>query len=173
MKLELPYRNHLSEKEITELNKIKIKQRYKKNQIHCKGNGNLIKPKGFWYSYKNEWFNICKKESYRKNKYVYKVNINKNQFTTIDKPNKNKILLLNSVKDYKKFEKIQKKLNNNLKFKKYIINNFTGLDISPNLFYSKYFKNEYFIFYGWDLPSGVIWDLRIIDIKINKIQKGL
>jgi hypothetical protein len=118
----------------------KIIFNFKYKQFIC------IKPNGFWYSCYNSWYDWCLiKMPHWLHKYVHKININKNVVTNIE--NKNKLLVINTIKDFDIFNKKYRHLGffdkinlwNNKKDESYMINwnevskDYDGIEICPFL----------------------------------------
>ena len=117
----------------------------KLKRVNYMKNNNIVKnnkPHGLWFSINNEWINyICDNEmkQYINNyNYLIKIKIKKD----------NKILII--TKDNFKYKK-----NGGINWK-YLFNNYDGIILNSDLI-----KNDtsdiYYLFYGWDVKSGVIW----------------
>ena len=108
----------------------------------------FIKPNDFWYSCYNSWYNWCLKEMpHWLHKYVHK--INKNVLTNIKNKNenKNKLLVINTIKEFDIFNKKYRYIGffetinfwSNKKDESYMINwnevskDFGGIEICPYL----------------------------------------
>jgi len=63
-----------------------------------------FKPVGYWYSLGKEWYNLWYKFFDHKvtNEVICEIKVKKNMFTTLDKKEKGKILVIDSLKDVKK-----------------------------------------------------------------------
>jgi hypothetical protein len=175
---DVPNRNKLTTEPILLFKKIKYKQ-------------NWLKPKGIWYGLKHYWLDYYTNNYERKqtskfkyNGFIYKIKITTEIFTTINLPNKNKILLIKSIKDLKAFEqlyyykKITKTTNECQKFlgeKVLYINwnqvtkDFGGIEINYNPWSNGQFllndnyKNYLPFWYSlWDVPSGCIWSYDLL-----------
>jgi hypothetical protein len=86
-----PYRTHISFTKIKEL----FNEKLDDNILNQK-----LKPIGFYYSFKDEWYNFLNNEmNYKKQiKYIYELKLNSNLFINInDKPDINKILLIKNI----------------------------------------------------------------------------
>jgi hypothetical protein len=160
-KLNFPLRNHITNRKI----KLDLTKTYNQD----KKSENIFKPSGFWYSCKKSWYNWCYENmSDRLGKYLYEVNINNT--IGIDNINKDKILIIDNKKDFKKFGKKYKKI---LKGQTSIDWNtvskdYGGIEICPYL--SDFRMNDnYEWYYTWDVASGCIWNLKPI-IKSIKLK---
>lgn len=90
--MELPKRNFISENKQIDLN-VKYKQ---------KGD---FKPIGLWYSCYSSWYNwVTENMNQGLEKYIHKLNLNYGVLTTINNKNPNKILVINNLIDFNKFE---------------------------------------------------------------------
>jgi len=130
--------------------------------------GNQIKPNGLWYGYGSEWVDFAMDPA---NKglsgmvtgadYFYELDVH---YTTLENPNKDKVLLLRNYEDAGKLsELIDGELNRvggMMMANWYAISAlFGGLEVADGL-------ESYF---GWDIPSGCIWSKNAIK-SINLIQ---
>lgn len=174
---KIPSRNKLTSEPITEIVNVKYKQSW-------------LKPSGFWYGLKHYWMdfytNDWKRKKATKFKYdgfIYKISINKNIFTSIDSPDKNKILQIKNKKDLKKMEQIyniSNKETKNLDKKigstniyvnwKKVAKDFGGIEIKYNPwdsldYYGPNNSNKNYLpfwYTTWDVPSGCIWSWFIL-----------
>jgi len=124
------------------------------------------KPEGFWYSCGNEWYNWVKIEMPEwLYKYIYRIDvINK---TNINKPNKDKLLILSTIKDFNVFiNKYKENRGQFINWKK-VSKDFGGIEICP---YSKKLANKYQWYETWDVASGCIWNYKPIIKKISLIH---
>ena len=64
------------------------------------------KPVGFWYSCYNSWYNWTEmNDGMFQEKYIHKININSKVLTDIKNKNKDKLLVINNLKDFDIFNK--------------------------------------------------------------------
>lgn len=133
------------------------------------------KPPGVWYGIKHHWadfIDISSSNKVYKVKNLFKLNLNKKSFTDINKPNKNKILVLKKVSDFVKFTnkyKDQDKTNTKIKWFD-VMKDYGGIE-NPKIIYNLHnwkfsdIKKDYSEieawYYGWDVPSGVIWNNKV------------
>ena len=127
------------------------------------------KPRGFWYSCYNDWYNWTQEtELYKyQYKYIHKININNRVLTNIrnknQNKNQNKILVINNVKDFdifnKRYAHLYKDENNN-----YLVNwdkvakDYGGIEICPYLS-----ERRHYLWYDtFDVGSGCIWNIKAI-----------
>tara|TARA_Y100000780_G_C13484995_1_gene340001 strand:+ start:67 stop:618 length:552 start_codon:yes stop_codon:yes gene_type:complete len=163
--MKLPRRNKIDKNK-----KIKFTKKYKQSS-------NQFKPRGFWYSCHDSWYNWIIEEGMKKilYKYIHKVNINNNVMTSIGKKDKNKLLIIKSIKDFDIFNKkygteYKKKMifndgdnsSNSINFYKIdwikVSKDYGGIEICPFLQ-----KRKGYIWYcGWDVASGYIWNTEAI-----------
>ena len=65
-----------------------------------------VKPSGFWYSCYNSWYNWTEmNDGFGHHKYIHKININSKILTDIENKNKDKLLVINNLKDFYIFNK--------------------------------------------------------------------
>lgn len=146
----LPYRNHISYKKIPKILKLSTSNTF-------------IKPNGFWYGIRDEWYNFLLKEMMIKPKYIYQVVLYPQSFTTINHPNVNKILQIKSIHDWYLFDE---KYHSNWNLVK---QDFGGIEI-PNLKkLRQQDKTHSLVLDAWDVSSGCIWNIDIIK-RINFID---
>lgn len=139
-----------------------------------------FKPDGLWYAKDNEWKDWAKKNLKRKYKYHYKISI---YLTTLDKPDKTKILKIYTMNELIKFTiKFGKKKSSPISdfilidWKK-VAKKFGGIEIKILKYIDiseidKYFKTEQTSLmwnYSFDIASGCIWNMKSIrDISLVK-----
>ena len=90
-------------------------------------------------------------------KYIHKLNLNYGTLTTINNKNPNKILVVDNLTDFNKFELEYLKPNKFINWHK-VSKNYGGIEICP-YFISKRTTRWY---YPWDVASGCIWNSSII-----------
>lgn len=143
--MELPKRNFISNNKSIDLS-LKFKQK------------SDFKPNGLWYSCHSSWYNWVKENMEdRLAKYIHKLNLNYGTLTNIDNKNPNKILVINNLTDFNKFELEYLKPNKFINWDK-VSKNYGGIEICP-YFISKRTTRWY---YPWDVASGCIWNSSII-----------
>ena len=146
--MRLPKRNKIDKnKKIT----FNVTTKYKQTK------GYYYKPKGFWYSCYNDWYNWVSIEMPEwLHKYIHKININKDVLTDIRNKNKNKLLVINNVKDFDIFNKRYgyKRGINWIK----VAEDYGGIEICPFL----YKRSNYLWYAIWDVASGCIWNTKSI-----------
>ena len=126
--------------------------------------GRAFKPSGLWYGYGTEWLEFAKEEpgllkKFTEPEYFYQLEITT---TTIDNPDKNKVLLLDTDEDFRKFkEKYRFTRAGQFIFSDWaaIANDYAGMEVTENLDRSV----------GWDIRSGCIWNKNAIT-KIVTLQ---
>ena len=147
--MRLPKRNHMSKNK-----NLKIYKFYKQKST--------FKPNGLWYSYYNSWYKWLDKEQLQNRfyKYIHHIIINNNSLTNIDKKEANKILVINSIKDFDSFHKRYK-----IKINKYdcinwklVSKDYGGIEIAPYLLERR--KIDWYN--TFDIASGCIWNNKII-----------
>ena len=160
-----------------------------------------LKPNGFWYSCYDSWYEWCLQNMPSGlHKYIHKININKNVFTDIKNKDKNKLLVINNIKDFDIFNKKYQGIkfddkndfaniygvdNSNFWEKKgggtnlikwdKVSQDFGGIEICPYLL-----KRKYYLWYNvFDVASGCVWNIKsiikssdLIYEKKNKIYES-
>ena len=176
---EFPYRNHIPKinYNLKELKIETIKPLKKFDKLH--------KPKGLWYGIRHHWADFESNKTSFVNKFsqkVYKINnlfkliLKKDAFTDINNPNKNKILVLKKISEFDKFT--NKYYQNKIGIRwSDVMKDYGGIEI-PKLIYNLHnfhltdVKKDYSDirnwYYGWDVPSGIIWNNKVSH-KIIKI----
>ena len=162
--------------EFPERNKISNDKYLKTNYIDKKFNQTIDwKPKGLWYSSYDSWYNLILNDIGLTEwlyDYLYKIDINNNNLTTIrdkNKNNKNKLLVIRDTKDFNIF---CKKYKNKVKIIslgrshhiiyinwKKVSHDYGGIEIIPYL--NK--KRNIDWYYTWDVASGCIWNNELIE----------
>ena len=174
---DIPYRNFISKKRVSLKGFDKLKTL--KPSI-CR------MPHGKWYSIKHYWLENLRLEynydkiNYKKDtpllkydledKFFHKLVLNRESLTNLKKKDKNKILLIKTSKDLLKFSKeYSDKKTISSGVYKYTIdwckvsNDYAGLEIPYFLKKLHDLGNPLTgWYYGWDIPSGVIWNPTVI-----------
>lgn len=164
----LPYRNHISSKKV----KLDLKTNYSKND-------SSIKPIGFWFSLRDDWYNFLIDEMNIKPKYIYEVKLKYGSLTTIDKPDYNKIVQIKTIDDWTKLRNkyiITNKKNKYdwSKLKKHFggieitnhntIINKIKIDIKSNDIETlRKTISDNITLMSWDVDGGCIWNLDILE----------
>ena len=181
---DIPYRNFISKKRITLKTLSKLK---KIKPSTCR------MPHGKWYSIKHYWLENLElnlnynKIDYKKisllkkyklgNNYFHEVILKCDTFTDIEHKDKNKILVIDSSKDMIKFSKEYcDTIFSEKNAKEYemnwckVSNDYAGLEIPRFIKKCHDLANKLTSwYYGWDIPSGVIWNPDVIK-SINIIE---
>lgn len=142
-----------------------------------------IKPSGFWYGIKDEWYNFWKQIEKTDLKHFYKItikNFKKNSININSKSNNHKILVLKTKQDKITFEKKYGHPDEEIPEIIFIdwskvMKDYGGIEllyINKN----KTKKNEEFFEDIWvdvfDVRSGCIWSEKLLhQIKVEKITK--
>ena len=137
----------------------------------------IFKPKGLWYSIGNKWIEWNEIEQVRQI-CCYLYVIEPTEYTTLNKPDKNKVLLINTIPKVIQFSKKYKKQNNYdhvlINWKK-VAKDFGGIEFNPFFHFINNKKLKYVLWYTTlDIPSGCIWNKNLIKIKLlleNKNNK--
>ena len=122
-----------------------------------------VKPSGFWYSCYSSWYNWVNIEMpHLLYKYIHKININKNVLTNIRYKNKEKILVINNIKDFDLFNKKYGYIDKNnlyelIQWAK-VEKDYGGIEICPYLTE----RSNYLWYSSFDVASGCIWNIKSI-----------
>jgi len=129
------------------------------------------KPIGFWYSCYGAWYKWILMEGMGDflHKYIHKININPGVLTNIRNKDKNKLLIINNLKDFDTFNdryKAERRMRTKHRINwKAVSNDYGGIEISP-------YRSERSLsplwYYGWDVASGCIWNTQSI-IKTSEL----
>lgn len=124
--------------------------------------GAINKPSGLWISVNDEWKKWCIEENFHIEE-LY----TQNEIKILDF---SKIFISNTIEDIKSFKDKYSKLDSLIIFidwqkvmKDYdgiIIHNFYDLKYKDDLLYDE----KFMWLYSWDIPSGCIWNLNIIEV---------
>lgn len=162
---EFPIRNHLSNAKNIDLSLTYIQ------------NNNSSKPIGLWYSIGDAWYNLCKRNNYYIDKYLYELNID--NFVEYDGnayPDKVlKLLKKDMMKFNDKYITRSNFLIGGINWVR-VANDYAGIEFSDYSFTDEECANPRFP--NWwatiDIPSGCIWNLKVIkSIKWNFPYRGL
>ena len=162
-------------------NKISKHKKFYFDVIYLQSN-ELYKPRGFWYSCYNGWYDWILENNMLNflYKYIHKINIKKNVITDIRTKDKNKLLVINNLKDFDLFNKeygyhasYGKTFWKNAGGDNILIRwndvskDFGGIEICPYLQ-----KRRYYLWYnGFDVASGCIWNISPIIENINLVYQ--
>ena len=121
-----------------------------------------MKPFGFWYGFGGEWIDWCRSEMPNwTGKYIYGVdvhNINILRITTHMELTQFSHEYQSNVSDtgYKREagEAIDWKM---------VASKYDGIEINPYQFEARY---QYMWYYGWDIASGCVWNLKNVELKL-------
>ena len=161
-----------------------------KNIYNVKQTNKIFKPLGLWYSLNNEWINYVHENNMDKTyKFFYEIKVT---YTKINNPDKNKVLLIKSNKDFqllmKKYFRINEYSNGYISIDcnwENVEKDFAGIEII-NLkklklsnktiqYIEKKYKNslinEYLLWtQTLDIDSGVVWNISALKyIKLIKL----
>jgi hypothetical protein len=184
---DVPHRNHVSSSEIKKLHN---RTQYERDQFYRKSDynnsgvfiGKILdvmslqlrnKPSGLWYSMKWHWldwdslnYEVNPSKEYIYSGYFYEVAFGADIFTDINTPNKDKILSLEGdTSKYIFWEKYKQPTNSFTQCFRLInwirvAQDYAGIEI-PDLTRSNQLKHRWS--YGWDVPSGCIWNVSVIE----------
>lgn len=156
--IKLPKRNKMD-------NKKKIKFNFEKKYQQVSG----IKPRGFWYSCYNDWYNFTQREDQFHSKYIHQININSRVLTNIQNKNKDKLLVIHNLKDFDIFNSryayelrysndSENDLLNYLVDWNKVSQDYGGIQICPYLKKRK----KILWYYSFDVASGCVWNIKSI-----------
>ena len=139
-----------------------------------------LKPRCYWYSLGKEWYNFWFEGNEMekvKNQVVCEIKVKRNMFTTLEKKEKGKILVIDSFEDVKKLYKKYSKLVK-LEVSKHRLIDFNEVaKIYGGIEFRNYGKirkriiedyRYYSSYLTIDVSSGCIWNLSLIDV----VKKG-
>ena len=129
--------------------------------------GESQKPRGLWYGFGTDWIEFTREphnagllDYYVKPEYLYELEIDT---TTIDNPNPNKVLSLQTNEDFNKLsEKYEVASMMRITIADWysISKDFGGIEVSDSVVHS---------FGTWDISSGCIWNKNVIK-KVTTLQ---
>lgn len=119
-----------------------------------------MKPEGFWYGFGNEWVDWCKYEMPdRIGKYKYNVDVGDTN-----------ILKIKTLNELKKFNQdyhsnlFDNDISMHIDWVK-VASEYDGIEINPYQYQARF---DIFWYYGWDVASGCVWNLK--NVKLNLIK---
>lgn len=168
-------------------NKIDSRCHLDKNRNYRKIIG--FKPTCYWYSIGNGWYKFWYEYAEMqevKDQVVCQVDVKRNSFTTLDKKEKGKILVIDSLEEVKKLNKkysVMKPLHEGKKARLIDFNKLSetygGIEFRN---YSKIkkeikenkrlnWRRDYIWYFMLDVSSGCVWNLNLIDVKeVGKLK---
>ena len=149
--MKFPYRSKLSSR------KIKLDP--------TKSYSNVIdlKPPGFWYSFRRQWYDFCKAEGLPYNyRYLYEVKLKPNRFTDIHNPDESKVLVITDWEALLKFKRTYFK--DTINDWTNLVSSFAGVEFHNYVSLRNRLKRSPFKTFmsSLDVACGVIWDLSVI-----------
>ena len=137
----------------------------------------------YWYSLGDDWYKFWyekEKMDKVKNQVVCEIKIKRNMFTTLEKKEKGKILVIDSLEDVDKMNKKYLRIIRDRKLIDFneVAKKYAGIEfrnyhkIRDYLFKNDLlFSERYFWYTSIDVNSGCVWDLDIIEVeKIGKLK---
>lgn len=160
---------------------IKIKKIYKTKQF------DTIKPNGLWYAENKLWLNFAMNILKKTYKHFYVIKPN---YTTFDNPDRQMVLELSTVTDFDKFTFKYGYVKRGPTFDsifihwKKVAKKYGGIEVTSGVKNRRYIESKHDVkhyrkhgfdikegsttwFYGFDIPSGCIWDPEAIKEKIE------
>ena len=175
-------------------------------QLNTIKQGIFFKPSGWWYAFGDEWLNFWNKDFYQDKEWeknragssydgsICSIKIPKKCYTTLDKKEKDKILVLSSLDEILQFQKLYSKQTRVGKFKStkilydkvstiYCGIEFRNFEKNRKKLEKMYgddpYKSDQYIDYpNWyntlDVASGCIWDFKplIGAIDVEMVQES-
>lgn len=151
-----------------------------------------FKPKCYWYSLGDEWYKFWyESEKMRevRDQVVCQVSVKRNSFTTLEKKEKGKILVIDSLDEIKKLNRrysVVKKIITSKKVYNWRLIDFNKLSETYGGIefrnYSKIkkeingnkrlnWRRDYLWYFTLDVSSGCVWDLNLINVKeVGKLK---
>ena len=121
-----------------------------------------MKPRGFWYGFGGEWIDWCRHEMPNwTGKYIYGVdvdNINILRITT-------HMELMQFSREYQSDVSdtgYRREAGEAIDWKM-VASKYDGIEINPYQFEARY---QYMWYYGWDIASGCVWNLKNVKLKL-------
>lgn len=141
-----------------------------------------LKPRCYWYSLGKEWYNFWFEGNEMekvKNQVVCEIKVKRNMFTTLEKKEKGKILVIDSFEDvkklYKKYSKLVKSEDSKYRLIDFneVAKIYGGIEfrnyskIKQQIFeFKKLNQVRYYLSYlTVDVSSGCVWDLSLIEVE--------
>ena len=164
-------------------NKIDSRCHLDKNRNYRKIIG--FKPQCYWYSLGDEWYKFWyEREEMQevRDQVVCQVSVKRNSFTTLEKKEKGKILVIDSLDEIKKLNKrysVVTKLKAKLIDFNKLSETYGGIEFRN---YSKIkkeingnkrlnWRRDYLWYFSLDVSSGCVWDLSLINVKeVGKLK---
>ena len=121
-----------------------------------------MKPSGFWYGFGGEWIDWCRSEMPNwTGKYIYGVdvdNINILRITT-------HMELMQFSREYQSDVSdtgYRREAGESIDWKM-VASKYDGIEINPYQFEA---RMQYMWYYGWDIASGCVWNLKNVKLKL-------
>ncbi len=121
-----------------------------------------MKPFGFWYGFGSEWIDWTRSEVPDwVGKYIYSVDIGNSN-----------VLQINTHMELMQFNREyqsnisgtgHRRLEGEVIDWKKVADKYDGIEINPYQFEARY---QYLWYYGWDIASGCIWNLKNVKLKL-------
>jgi len=117
-----------------------------------------MKPFGFWYGFGSEWIDWTRSEMPEwVGKYIYSVDIGNTNVLQI----KTHMELMMFNREYQ--SNLSDTGHRRLIDWKKVADKYDGIEINPYQFEARY---QYLWYYGWDIASGCIWNLKNVKLKL-------
>ena len=117
-----------------------------------------MKPFGFWYGFGSEWIDWTRSEMPEwVGKYIYSVDIGNTNVLQI----KTHMELMMFNREYQ--SNLSDTGHRRLIYWKKVADKYDGIEINPYQFEARY---QYLWYYGWDIASGCIWNLKNVKLKL-------
>ena len=127
------------------------------------------KPRGFWYGINDSWYNYATKsntENLFLHRYNHEVKLNRNAWTTPNRPDRNRVLFIRNEKDFAEFSSkygctTDMILHDGvMTYWKKVASDFAGIEVCKNF---TSLHNESLCWYPWDAASGCIWNIKPVN----------
>ena len=117
-----------------------------------------MKPFGFWYGFGSEWIDWTRSEMPEwVGKYIYSVDIGNTNVLQI----KTHMELMMFNREYQ--SNLSDTGHRRLIDWKKVADKYDGIEINPYQFEARY---QYLWYYGWDIASGCVWNLKNVKLKL-------
>lgn len=123
-----------------------------------------MKPRGFWYGFGTAWIDWCKSDMpHWVGEYIYTVDVGNSNILKIN----SMLELIEFTKQYEKDKYPALPFIGRHDFIDWVSvsDKYDGIEITPYQWHARF---DYMWYYGWDVASGCIWNLK--NVKLTPIN---
>jgi hypothetical protein len=121
-----------------------------------------MKPSGFWYGFGSEWLDWTRSEMpHWTGKYIYSVDIGSSKVLRIK--THMELMMFHRKYSITKFKDVPEDFDDKGISWHKVSQEYDGIEISP---YQYEARMQYMWYYGWDVASGCIWNLKNVKLKL-------